>query len=65
MGKLDDKNTHRRLIAFEAYDVLMDPFWRNLYDQFGELSIKSGVCISNEQGIKQYSYHGDIFFTYK
>lgn len=65
MEKLNDNNTKCRLIAFEAYDVLSDPFWRELYDQFGYLQIKLGVYVENEQEIKRYLYHGDIFLTYK
>jgi len=65
MEKLNNYDTKRRLQAFEAYDVLSDPFWRELYDQFGNIAIKSGVFIDNDQSIKRYSYHGDILLTYK
>lgn len=65
MAKLNDNDANPRLVAFEAYDVLSDPFWRELYDQFGELAIKSGVFVDNERDTKRYSYHGDIFLTYK
>jgi len=65
MEKLNNNDTRRRLVAFEAYDVLSDPFWRELYDQFGERAIKLGVFVNNELRLKRYSYHGDIFSTYK
>lgn len=68
MGKLNDGNkADSRLVAFEAYDVLSNPFWRGLYDQFGEIAIKTGVHVDGEREMKQYrySYHGDIFLTYK
>lgn len=65
MEKLNDEDTNHRLIAFEAYDILSDPFWHEQYDRFGELAIKSGIISDNEQNMKRYSYHGDIFFTYK
>lgn len=65
MKKLNDEDIYRRLVAFEAYDVLSDPFWRKLYDQFGEIAIKSGVYVDNEKNMRRYSYHGDIYFTYK
>lgn len=65
MEKLNDEDTNHRLIAFEAYDILSDPFWRELYDQFGAHAIKKGIFVDNEQEIKRYSYHNDIFSTYK
>lgn len=65
MAELNDRDKNRRLIAFEAYDVLSDPFWRELYDQFGDIAIKTGIFIHNDQDAKRYSYHGDIFLTYK
>lgn len=65
MEKLNDDDTNRRLVAFEAFDVLNDPYWRQLYDRFGDVSIKLGVVVENENDIKRYSYHGDIFLTYK
>lgn len=65
MEKLDKDDTNRRLIAFEAYDVLSNPFWRAKHDQFGVRAIKLGVFIEEEKDIRRYSYHGDIFLTYK
>lgn len=64
MDKLNEDATNRRLIVFEAYDVLSDPFWREQYDQFGDV-IKLGIFVNNEQDFKRYSYHNDIFLTYK
>lgn len=61
----DDERTNDRLVAFEAYDILSDPFWRDMYDQFGEISIKTGVFVDGERKMKRYSYHGDIYLTYK
>lgn len=65
MEKLNNSDTKRRLIAFEAYDVLSDPFWRALYDQFGGRAIKSGIFVDNHANVKRYSYHGDIYLTYR
>lgn len=70
MEELNNDATKRRLFAFEAYDVLSDPFWREMYDQLGEFAIKMGVFIDNienekEKEMKRYAYHGDIFLTYK
>lgn len=65
MEKLDDDKTHRRLVAFEAYDVLSDPYWREVYDRSGEIAIKRGVVVDNGSDVKRYVYHGDIFLTYK
>lgn len=65
MEKLDDEHTRRRLVAFEAYDVLSDPYWRGVYDRFGEIVIKKGVFVDDGPGVKRYAYHGDIFLTYK
>uniref|UniRef100_A0A2S2Q1M7 DnaJ subfamily B member 4 n=1 Tax=Sipha flava TaxID=143950 RepID=A0A2S2Q1M7_9HEMI len=66
MEKLNDNGrTNERLVAFEAYDILSDPLWRDLYDQFGEIAIKRGVFVDDEHEMKRYSYHGDIFLTYK
>ncbi|VVC37054.1 DnaJ domain,Chaperone DnaJ, C-terminal,HSP40/DnaJ peptide-binding [Cinara cedri] len=67
--KLNDEDNERRLIAFEAYDVISNPFWRELYDRYGDIAIKMGVFVDStskhKQEMKQYSYHGDIFLTYK
>lgn len=65
MEKLNEDDTNHRLIAFEAYDVLSNSFWHEQYDQFGEHAIKLGIIDDNEQIMKRYSYHGDIFLTYK
>ncbi|XP_025205902.1 dnaJ homolog subfamily B member 13-like [Melanaphis sacchari] len=65
MEKLDKDQTICRLIAFEAYDVLCDPFWRAMHDQFGVQAIKLGVFVNKEKDMRRYMYHGDIFLTYK
>lgn len=68
MEALNDDAAKRRLFAFEAYDVLSDPFWREMYDQWGEFAIKMNVFADNTKNgkkMKRYSYHGDIFLTYK
>ncbi|KAL4144028.1 hypothetical protein QTP88_006265 [Uroleucon formosanum] len=65
MEKLNEDETNSRVIAFEAYDVLSDPFWRAMYDQFGVHSIKLGVFVDKKKDIRRYLYHGDIFSTYK
>lgn len=68
MEKLNDIDTNRRLIAFEAYDVLSDPFWREMYDKYGDIAMKKGLLINNKCSVKKmkrYMYHGDIFLTYK
>lgn len=65
MEKLNEDETNRRVIAFEAYDVLSDPFWRAMHDQFGVHAIKLGVFVDKKKDIRRYLYHGDIFATYK
>ncbi|CAH1720628.1 unnamed protein product [Aphis gossypii] len=65
MEKLNEEQTICRLNAFEAYDVLSDPFWREMHDQFGVRAIKLGVFVNKEKDMRRYLYHGDIFLTYK
>lgn len=65
MEKLNEDETNCRLIAFEAYDVLSDPFWRAMHDQFGVEAIKFGVFDDKKKDLRRYLYHGDIFLTYK
>lgn len=66
MEKLNEDQTICRLNAFEAYDVLSDPFWREMHDQFGVRAIKLGVFDNNKKkDMRRYLYHGDIFLTYK
>lgn len=65
MEKLNEDQTICRLIAFEAFDVLSDAFWREMHDQFGVQAIKLGVFINKEKDMRRYLYHGDIFLTYK
>lgn len=65
MEKLNRDETKFRLMAFEAYDVLSDSFWRPMHDQFGIHAIKLGVFFDIKKEIRRYLYHGDIFLTYK
>jgi len=65
MKTLNEEDSNSRLVAFEAFDVLFDPFWRKMYDQYGYNAIKLGVFVENENFARRYTYHGDIFSTYK
>ncbi|XP_050525625.1 uncharacterized protein LOC126896695 [Daktulosphaira vitifoliae] len=62
--KLNNEVSSQMKYAFEAFDVLSDPQWRELYDQYGE-NIKSGVISDITNNIIRYAYHGDIIMTYK
>ncbi|XP_039282798.1 dnaJ homolog subfamily B member 13-like [Nilaparvata lugens] len=48
----------------EAYDVLSQPKWRAVYDQYGEEGMKKGVP-SPQGWIPPYAYHGDPVRTYQ
>ncbi|RZF45012.1 hypothetical protein LSTR_LSTR001973 [Laodelphax striatellus] len=48
----------------EAYDVLSQPKWRAVYDQYGEEGMKKGVP-SAQGWIPPYAYHGDPVRTYQ
>lgn len=47
----------------EAYDVLSNSLRREIFDQFGEEGLKSGVVAPNGC-IQPYAYHGDFMCTY-
>lgn len=47
----------------EAYDVLSNNLTREVYDNFGEEGLKTGVPAPNGF-IQPYSYHGDFMKTY-
>lgn len=47
----------------EAYDVLSNNLTREVYDNFGEEGLKTGVS-APDGFIQQYSYHGDFMKTY-
>lgn len=48
----------------EAYDVLVDPFFREIFDLFGEEGLKKGVATKNGY-FPGYTYHGDCRKTYE
>lgn len=47
----------------EAYDVLSNNLTREVYDNFGEEGLKTGVP-APDGFIQRYSYHGDFMKTY-
>lgn len=63
--KLNDEELSQIKYAFEAFDVLSDPEWRELYDQYGESIIKSGVVSETTNNVIRYAYHGNILMSYK
>lgn len=63
--KLHCENTYQVFgLICEAYDVLIDPLRRAVFDQYGEEGLKRGV--SGPVGyIEPYHYHGDPMRTYR
>lgn len=47
----------------EAYDVLSNPLYREVFDQYGEEGLKRGTAAPNGY-IAPYSYHGDFMRTF-
>lgn len=47
----------------EAFDVLTNPMYREVYDKYGEEGLKRGVDAPNGK-IPPYRYHGDAMQTY-
>ena len=51
-------------LAAEAYEVLIDPLKRVIYDQYGERSLKKGV--NGPKGwIPGFVFHGEPLRTYR
>ncbi|OAF70528.1 TPR repeat protein 26 [Intoshia linei] len=52
----------------EAYEILVNPKTRQIYDLYGEDSLKNGVPFQSEEGqgwYKGYVFHNDPYFTFK
>jgi DnaJ family protein B protein 13 len=47
----------------EAFDVLTNPMYREVYDKYGEEGLKRGIAAPNGI-IPPYRYHGDAMRTY-
>lgn len=56
------ENTYWELIN-EAYDVLSNPLWREVFDNYGEEGLKKGVS-APEGRIQPYCYHKEPLRTY-
>lgn len=64
-GRLKDKSVVDVFsLVSEAYEVLVNPLTRAVYDQYGEEGLKNGVPTTDEF-IQPYVYHGEPMKTYR
>ncbi|XP_063976027.1 dnaJ homolog subfamily B member 13-like isoform X2 [Diachasmimorpha longicaudata] len=63
VGKKNEDYLEVFTLAGEAYEVLSDPLKRAIYDQYGEVGLKSGLPGPHGH-IPPYVFHGDPMQTY-